>query len=161
VPILVKMAVGRAFAVAFGLAFLVLCGLFVMFRSGLAAQRLRENPASPRLSVWLIVHRSLPAFMVALTLGVGTFLLIYPASNVVVRAGVGTLAYAQALLMARHVIGVKPWVLRTAWSVNVLGGLLCSVGSALHGGAIGIVGVTLSLAFSAFWLWLLRAIWRA
>ena len=37
----------------------------------------------------------------------------------------------------------------------------CADGSALHEGPIGILGVTLSLFSSAFWLWMLKLIWRA
>jgi hypothetical protein len=152
------MAVGQAFAVAFGLTFVILGGLYVVFRSGLAAQRQRENPAVPQSTIWLIADRGLTVLLVALLLYVGTFLLIHPSPNVFFAAGVATSVYGQALLKA---FGLKPWVLRATWSAYVLAGLLCGVGAALHGGPVGIFGVTLSLVFSAFWLWALTIIWRA
>ena len=129
-----------------------------MFRSSLAAQRKRENPAIPQSKVWLIADRGVKAFLVALSLCAGTLLLIHRVPNVFFAAGVATSIYGQALLMA---FGLKPRVVRATWSAYVLAGLLCGVGSALHGGPIGILGVTLSLVFSGLWLWALKIIWRA
>lgn len=51
------MALGQAFAVAFGLAFLILGGLYVMVRSEQAAERQRENPGGPQSAAWLLAHR--------------------------------------------------------------------------------------------------------
>lgn len=152
------MPVGQAVAIAFGLAFLVLGALYVVIRSALTTQDQRENPAIPQSNVWLIAHRGLTAFLVALLLSAGTFLLINASPNFFFAAGVATSLYGQALLKA---FGVKPRVLRATWSAYVMAGLLCGVGSALHGGPIGFVGVALSLVFSAFWLWAFTRIWRA
>src|SRR5262249_46769609 len=152
------MAVGQAVAAAFGLAFLILGGLYVVIRSGLAAQRQRENPAVPQSAVWLIAHRGLTALFVALLLCAGTVVLIHPSPNVFFSAGVAASIYAPAL---RQAFGLKLWVLQATWSAYVLTGLLCGVGSALHGGPIGIFGVTISLVFTAFCLLPLIVIGRA
>jgi hypothetical protein len=150
-----KMAVGQAFAVAFGLAFLMLGGLYVVFRSGLATQRRRDAPTVPEPTGWLIAGRGLTAFMVALFLGAGAFLLLHPAPNVFFAAGVAAWLSGQAMMRA---FGFTRTALRATWSAYVLGGLLCAAGAGLHGGTAGILGVTLSLAFSAFWLWALTMV---
>jgi hypothetical protein len=146
------MGIAQAVAVAFGLTFLILGYLYVVFRSGLAAQQQRENPAVPQSTVWLIAHHGVRGFLAALSLCAGTLLLIHPSPNVFFAAGVATWCYALALRMA---FGFKPWVQRAMWSANVVAGVLFGIQSALHGGPIGVLGIIWSLAFSAFWLWAL------
>ena len=114
------MAVSQAFAVAFGLAFLILGGLYVCVRSEQAAQRHRENPAVPQSRVWLLAQRAVTALFVTLSLCGGTFLLVIGRPKFF-RAGVATLIYSQAL---EPTFGLKPAVLRAKWSAFVLAGLL-------------------------------------
>jgi hypothetical protein len=152
------VAVGHAFAVAFGLVFLILGGLYVMVRSEQATQRERENPGGPHSTGWLLAHRVITVLFVGVALYAGTWLLIHSRPNVFFAAGLATLLYAHALKQA---FGLKPAVLRTTWSAYVLAGLLGGIGSALHGGPIGIIGAILSLVWATAWLWIVKTIWRA
>jgi hypothetical protein len=151
------MAVSQAFAVAFGLVFLILGGLYVMVRSEEAAQRHSEHPGGPQSTVWLLAHRVLTVLFVGMFLCVGTWLLIHFRPNVFLAVGLAILFYAHAL---KHAFGLKVAVLRTTWSAYVLAGLLCGVGSAVHGGIIGILGAILSLVWATAWLWMLKIIWH-
>lgn len=130
------MSIGQAAAIACGLSFVILGGLYVVFRSGLAAQRL---------------------FSSALLLTAATFVLIHPFPNLFIAAGVATAASGQAL----RAFGLKPWALQIKWSANVLAGLLCAAGFGIHADPIRIFGVTISLFFSTSSLWVLLMIRRA
>jgi hypothetical protein len=152
------MTVGQAFAVAFGLVFLILGGLYVVVRSEQAAERQRENPGGPQSTVWLLAHRVITISFVGVALYTGTWLLIHRRPNVFFAAGLAIWLYARAL---KNAFGFNLAVLRTTWSANVLTGLLCGVGSALHGGPIGIMGAILSLVWATVWLWMLKIFWRA
>ena len=151
------MAAGQAFAVAVGLVFLILGGLYVIVRSEQAAQHQREHPDLPQSKVWLLTHRAMTIFFVGISLSVGTWLLTHGRPNVLFAAGVATLCYANAVSQA---FGLNAVTLRVKWSVYALGGSLCAVGSALHGGPVGILGATLALLMSAFWFWMAKIIWR-
>jgi drug/metabolite transporter (DMT)-like permease len=75
------MAIRQAFAVAFGLAALILGGLYVTAYSNLVAQRQREYPAVPQPTAWLVVHNALSVFSVILLISVGTWVLIGTSST--------------------------------------------------------------------------------
>jgi hypothetical protein len=152
------MAVGQAFAIAFGLVFLIFGGMYVMVRGEQAAQRQRENPGGSQSTVWLLAHRAISLSFAGVALSAGTWLLAHGRPNLFFAAGMATLLYAHAL---KNALGFTPAVLRTTWSAYALTGLLCGVGSALHGGPIGIIGAMLSLVWATAWLWMLKLIWRS
>lgn len=85
------MEIGKAFAVAFGLAFLILGGLYLVYRSESVAQKQRENPALPQPKVWLLVHYGVTALFVALLLYTGTLVLMIGVPNYFRRCRVGHL----------------------------------------------------------------------
>ena len=151
------MAADQAFAVAFGLAFAVLGGLYVLVRSEQAAQRARENPTLEDSKFWLLAHRIVTIVVVGMLLIAGSWLLAHGQPNVPFAAGMATLFYAKGV---SHAFGFSPARLRVTWSGYALAGLLCAAGSMIYGGPIGILGMAGSLAFSAFWLWMARMTWR-
>jgi hypothetical protein len=153
------MRIGQAFAIAFGLAFLILGGLYLVFRSESVAQKQRENPALPQPKGWLLVHRGFIAFVVAVHLYAGTFFLINGFPNYFVAVGAAIMFYAQAL---RRGLGLRflHAGLRVESLANVAGGSLCAVGSVLHGGPIGALGAIGSLVWVTTWLWVLKTFWK-
>ena len=122
------MEIGNALAVAFGLAFLILGSLYLLFRGGQVAQQQRENPALPQPRVWLLVHYGFIAFVVATCLYGGTFFLISRFPNYFIAVGAAIWFYAQAL---RRGLGLRflQAGLRGECLANVLAGSLCAVGS--------------------------------
>jgi hypothetical protein len=152
------MAPAQAFAVAVGLTFLILGSLYVIVRSEQAAERQRENPGAPQSTAWLLAHRVISISFAGVAVSAGTWLLMHGRPNVFFAAGLATLLYAHAL---KHALGLTLAVLRTTWSAYVLTGVLCGLGSVLHGGPVGLIGAILSLVWATVWFWMLKIIWRA
>lgn len=152
------MEIGKAFAVAFGLAFLILGGLYLVYRSESVAQKQRENPALPQPKVWLLVHYGVTALFVALLLYTGTLVLMIGVPNHFVGVGLAIYIYAVAL---NRVIGLRsPAGFRVQCLAYVLAGALCAFGAVLHGGPIGALGAIGSLVLVSPWLWALTTFWR-
>jgi hypothetical protein len=151
------VAPGQAFAVAFGLAFLILGGGYVMVRSHQEAERHRENRDAPQSTIWLFVDRGFTVLFVSGALYLGTSGLIDGWPNFFIAAGLSTLLYVQAL---KRAFGLNPSVLRIMCSAYVLAGVLSGIGSALYGGRLGTLGAILSVAWAATWLSISKAIWR-
>ena len=88
------MEIGKALAVAFGLAFLILGGWYLLFRSESVAQKQRES-APPQPKVWLLVHYGVTALFVALLLYTGTLVLMIGVPNYFVGGGLAIYIYAE------------------------------------------------------------------
>lgn len=152
------MKTSQAFGVAFGLAFLILGGLYLLFRSEQVAHQQRENPALPQPKVWLLVHYGLTVLFVAFLLSTGTRVLIIGYPNYFLGVGLAIYIYAVAL---NRVIGLRsPAGFRVQCLAYVLAGALCAVGAVLHGGRIGVLGAIGSLVLVSPWLWALTTFWR-
>ncbi len=149
------MAVWQAFGVAFGLTLVVLGYLYVIYRSH------TENPDVPQPTWWQLVRGSVTLVFVALLLYAGTLVGINGGPNYFISAGVAIFCYVAALDFARRAQS-KPSILLVRWYANVAAGSLFGIGSAVEGGPVGLLGVILSLLFTAFWLWVVVKIpWPA
>ena len=92
-----------------------------------------------------------------------TFTLFTEFANLWMRAGLASLFYGFALRHLTFNEQMRKWVrlssisvLRVAWIANIVAGCLCGIGSILVGGAIGWLGVALSVFWVTTWAWILR-----
>jgi hypothetical protein len=88
------VAVGQAFAIAFGLVFLILGGLYVFARGN------RQNPDAPQPLWWRVVRLGVTIVQVTFLVYVGTIVLSNGAPNYFLSAGVATICYGEAIAVA-------------------------------------------------------------
>ena len=149
------MGGGQAFAVAFGLVFLVLGGLYVFARSH------GEKPDDPQPTWWVALRASATIGTVIFLVYVGTLVLANDAPNYFLSAGAAVFCYGEAISVASGKV-FKPSILRIRWLVFALTFSLFAVGAADEGGPVGIGGAILSVLVATFWWWLVVKIpWSA
>ena len=98
-------------------------------------------------------------------LWVGTILLMNRQPNAWISSGLAVILYSQAfdytVRAVRERQSTLPWRLQVRWTGYLAGACLCGVGSAMHGGAIGILGAIGAAFGSVFCLWLLQQLAKA
>lgn len=149
------MPVGQALVVAFGLASAVLGFLYITWRS-----TGRDRTAS-------ILRALLTAVSVSVLIGTGTFFLLVREPNVLIGMGIAVYAYASAFrrgFMGRRDAGQALSIekITTMFRVHAAGNLvaatLCGIGCVTYGGALGVLGVFVSLYWIVLHLWLLNRV---
>ena len=142
------MSATNAVGFALGVTLLVLGGLYVLHRSGDAASQHRENPSGPHSRGWLLVDRLIGVSFVGWCVWFGTRMLMFaPFENIFVRAGLATCLYgAAAQRAATMASGLAMY--RLAWLLWACSATSYAIGSAAHGGPLGIFGMIVSGFFA-------------
>lgn len=151
------MPVGQAFVVAFGLAFAVLGFLYITWRS-----TGRDWTAS-------VLRSLLTAIVASVFVGTGTFFVFVREPNFLIAVGVAVYAYASAFKRGfmgwRHAgqalsVANMTRMSRVYAAANLVAATLCGIGCLTYGGAIGVLGVFVSLYWIVLHLWMLNRVTR-
>ena len=141
------MGTEQAFAVAFGLVFLVLVGLYFLARSS------SENADAPQPIWWRAVRGGVTIVMVTFLICGGTVVLLNGAPNYFLSAGVAAFCYGLAITVSSG-RKFKPSILRIRWLASAMMFSLWAIGAAVEGGPVAMLGAILSLMVATFWWWL-------
>jgi len=152
------MPIAQAFVIASGLVLGVFGFLYIAWRS---------TSADRTASFLGAMFSALSASMLA---GIGTFLLLVGEPNLLIGIGVGIWAYASAFkrgFMAWHRYSGRPSSHSTFKAMfhfyslgNLAAGGLAGIGCLSYGGAVGVVGASLSAYWVVMHLWLLNRLAR-
>lgn len=147
------MPLGQAFAFAFGLAFVVLGFLYLVWRSAG-----RDQTAS-------ILRALLTGLSVSMLVGTGTFFLLVREPSVLIGVGLAIFAYAAAFktgFMGWHHLGQTSSLssfkamFRVYSSANLVAACLSGIGCVIYGGPVGVLGAFVALYWVLLNLWFLK-----
>ncbi len=152
------MPLGQAFVIASGLVLAVFGFLYIAWRSTAA-----DQTAS-------FLRAMFSALSASILTGIGTFFLLVREPNLLIGIGMGIGAYASAFktgFMGWHeYLGRAPShptfkAMFHFYSLgNVVAGCLSGIGCLAYGGAVGVVGASLSACWAVLHLWVLKRVTR-
>ena len=129
-----------------------------------------RSTAADRTASYL--RSAMSAVSASLLAGGGTFFLLVSEPNILIGVGVGLALYASALktgFMARHRShveglasshGTLRTMLRFYFGGNLIAGCLCVLGCLIYGGAVGVLGASLSACWALLQFWILKRVTR-
>ena len=147
-------------------AFIIAC-VIVLAVLGLLSLVWRSTLADTTASY---LRRGMSALSASMFAGIGTFFLLAGEPNILIGVGVGIAAYASAL--KRGFISdyasqgrassqaTLNTVLRFSTGGNIVAGCSCGIGCLMYGGAVGVLGASLSACWTLLQLWVLTRMAR-
>jgi hypothetical protein len=121
---------------------------------------------SPGRRILRILDATFKVVVVAVGLWAGAFVLSMRRPNLWVASGVALFFFTQAFDSAVRVVRPRSdasllWRLRVRYTSLLVATCLCGVGSAIHGGAIGIIGAFGAFIVGSWCLWLVQQLAKA
>jgi hypothetical protein len=119
-----------------------------------------------RQRILRVVDATFKVVVAAVGLWAGAFVLSMRRPNLWVASGAALFFFTQAFDFAVRVVRPGPdasllWRLRVRYTSLLVVACLCGVGSAIHGGAIGVIGAFGAFFVGSWCLWLVQQLAKA